>query len=79
MPWSALSLVSISFIYRKEKDAVEILDDKTFREELRSQFSKLSIVETMDDYDDEYDDTYDDRAVPVKEEDETERFVIITI
>lgn len=63
---------------RKDVKTEELLDDKSFREELRSQFSKFGIVETLDDiYDDEYDDTYDDTVVPLEEEGEAERKFVV--
>lgn len=56
------------------KDVQEILDDKSFREELRTKFSELGIVETFDNvYEDEYDDTYDDIVDPIEQEGEDER------
>ncbi|KAK9506623.1 hypothetical protein O3M35_008519 [Rhynocoris fuscipes] len=52
----------------KQRDLKDIIDDKSFREELRGKFSILGLIEETDNaYDDEYDDTYDDSEFPVPE------------
>lgn len=52
----------------KQRDLKDVIDDKSFRHQLRNKFSLLGLIEETDNtYDDEYDDTYDDSEFPVPE------------
>ncbi|XP_046409686.1 activating signal cointegrator 1 complex subunit 2 [Neodiprion fabricii] len=52
----------------KHKNLNELLNDKSYKEELHSVYSKYSLI--TDDYEDEYDDTYESQDVGLSARDE---------
>lgn len=59
----------------KHKNMFEMLNDKTDVNNLRDMYTKLSLVEyieNVNEYEDEYDDTYDDIDTAVGNEGNTE-------